>query len=106
MSRLLLTADFHQRCSASKVDAAIAIVADVHAPARKWAEESSFPVNDEAERCFTIGYLTGTIQGLLDALGASGRAFCRAAHPDTQARRRALADAERAVLRCVEGVSK
>ena len=70
MSRLLLTADFHQRCSASKVDAAIAIVADVHAPARKWAEESSFPVNDEAERCFTIGYLTGTIQGLLDALGA------------------------------------
>ena len=43
---------------------------------------------------------------LIDALEAYGRAFCRAAHLDTQARRTALADAERAVLRCVEGVSK
>ena len=43
---------------------------------------------------------------LIEALDAYGRAFCRAAHLDTQARRTALADAERAVLRCVEGVSK
>jgi len=72
MSRLLLTVDFHQRYSdvAGRVDAAIVTVADVYAPARKWAEESSFPVDDEAERCFTIGYLTATIRGLLDALGA------------------------------------
>jgi hypothetical protein len=42
---------------------------------------------------------------LIDALEAYGRAFCRAAHLDTQARRTALADAERAVLRCVEGAS-
>ena len=43
---------------------------------------------------------------LIDALEAYGRAFCRAAHLDTQARRTALADAERAALRCVDGVSK
>lgn len=70
MSRLLLTADFYQSFSTDTVDAAINTIADVYAPARKWAEESSFPVDDEAERCFTIGYLTGTIRGLLNALGA------------------------------------
>ena len=43
---------------------------------------------------------------LIEALDAYGRAFCRAAHLDTQARRTALADAERAVLRCVEVVAK
>ena len=40
---------------------------------------------------------------LAAALDAYGRAYCRAAHLDTQARRTALADAERAVLRCVDG---
>jgi len=40
---------------------------------------------------------------LAAALDAYGRAYCRAAHLDTQARRSALADAERAVLRCVDG---
>ena len=42
---------------------------------------------------------------LAAALDAYGRAYCRAAHLDTQARRTALADAERAVLRCVEGAA-
>ena len=37
------------------------------------------------------------------ALDAYGRAFCRLAHLDTAARRAALAAAEQAVLRAVDG---
>lgn len=39
------------------------------------------------------------------ALDAYGRAYCRNAHLDTQARRDGLAAAERAVLRCVDGAA-
>lgn len=51
------------------VTRAIALLPDVYQPARAWRDEHGHDPNDDAEQSFTIGYLKGTIEILLDALG-------------------------------------
>lgn len=63
------TAEWYQRSSDGTVRRAIEVLGDVHAPARAWAVQYGREPNVEADVFFTVGYLTGTIRGLLDALG-------------------------------------
>lgn len=65
----MITADYGLRYAHGNARAAIVLLADVHAPAREWAAEHGYPPDIDADRCFTLGYLRGTIEGLLDALG-------------------------------------
>lgn|GEM_PF-5345321 len=66
----MMTVDFHQRCSSGTIQRVIALLADVKAPARAYADEQpDWTLDSTAEMCFTIGYLSSTVGSLLDALG-------------------------------------
>lgn len=64
----LFTVDFHQRYAAG-VEQAIELMADPLGPANAWAREQSSPIDAIDKRWFTVGYMTGVIGYLLDALG-------------------------------------
>lgn len=62
----MMTAELHQSLAQSTIDRAITLLADVMAPAREWAAEHGY---SDGHKDFTIGFLTGTVGHLLDALG-------------------------------------
>ena len=64
-----LTVGFHQKYSQGAIRRAVELLGDVHAPARSWADEHGYAPNQDAQQCFTVGYLTATVGSLLDALG-------------------------------------
>lgn len=64
------TAEYYQSHADRTAAMTIELLADVREPARQYAfEHPQFAPDRIADDCFTIGYLTATIESLLDAMG-------------------------------------
>lgn len=63
----MMTVEYHQRYAQAHIADAIKLIADVDAPRRQCLAER--PDWTDLSVHYTIGYLTQTVAGLLDALG-------------------------------------